>query len=143
MDSLLSRNIPKSLPTACSPSVLASSFLNFFNDKISNLCSSIPPCEHNFSFADNPILPSPPQLSSFQPVTEQEIRSVILNSSNSSCSLDLIPTRLLKSCIDSLTPPITNLINLSLNEGVFPAQFKHAVVTPLLKKQSLPKKRLV
>src|SRR5438552_13899757 len=42
MNSLLSRNIPNFLPTVSSPSALASSFLNFFNDKINNLCSSIP-----------------------------------------------------------------------------------------------------
>ena len=142
MDSLLSRNIPKSLPSACSPSALASSFLNFFNDKISNLCSSIPLCADRFDFADNPTVSPPPQLSSFHPVTEHEVRNIILRSTDSSCSLDLIPTKLLKSCITSLTPPITHLINLSLKEGSFPTSFKHAVVTPLLKKQSLPKNEL-
>ena len=131
MDSLLSRNIPKSLPSACSPSALASSFLNFFNDKISNLCSSIPLCADRFDFADNPTVSPPPQLSSFHPVTEHEVRNIILRSTDSSCSLDLIPTKLLKSCITSLTPPITHLINLSLKEGSFQTSFKHAVVTPL------------
>ena len=142
MDSLLSRNIPKSLPSACSPSALASSFLNFFNDKITHLCSSIPLCANNFDFADNLTLPSPPQLSCFNPVTEHEIRTIILGSSNSSCSIDVIPTKLLKACIDSFTHPITYLINLSLSEGIFPSDFKHAIVTPLLKKQSLPKNEL-
>src|SRR3984893_17899121 len=54
MNSLLSRNIPKSLPCASSPSALASSFLNFFNDKIANLCASIPPCVNSFFFAETP-----------------------------------------------------------------------------------------
>ena len=53
--------------------------------------------------------------------------------------LDIIPTRLLNSCIDVLAQPITTLVNLSLSEGIFPDAFKGAVVTPLLKKQSLPK----
>ena len=142
MDSLLSRNIPKSLPTSCSPSALALSFLNFFNDKIDNLCSSIPAGLLSFNFADNLTTSTPPQFSCFDPVTENEVRSIILNSTDSSCSLDLIPTKLLKSCIVSLTPPITHLINLSLSEGTFPSHFKHAVVTPLLKKHSLPKNDL-
>jgi len=142
MDSLLSRNIPKSLPSTTSPSALASSFLNFFNDKITNLCSTIPSCASSFSFADNPAISIPPQLSSFQSVTEHEVRRIILSSSDSSCSLDLIPTKLLKSCIDAFVPPITHLINLSLQEGVFPNQFKHAIVTPLLKKTTLPKNEL-
>src|SRR5438034_258748 len=81
-DSLLSRNIPKSLPTASSPSALASSFLNLFNDKINNLCSSIPVGLLSFSFADNLITTPPPQLSSFNPVTEHEVRNIILSSTD-------------------------------------------------------------
>ena len=42
LNSLLGRNVPKSLPSAVSASTLASSFLNYFNDKITNLCANIP-----------------------------------------------------------------------------------------------------
>jgi len=49
---------------------------------------------------------------------------------------------LLKSCLDALVVPITQLINLSISEGVFPDSFKCAVVSPLLKKQSMPKDEL-
>src|SRR5579872_6810166 len=97
------------------------------------LCASIPPCVNSFCFANNPISSSPPQLSNFDPVTEKEVRKTILSSTDSSYSLDLIPMKLLKSCIDSLTPPITHLINLSLIEGVFHTQFKQAIVKPFLK----------
>ena len=34
---------------------------------------------------------------------------------------------------------ISNIVNLSLSEGVFPGKFKSAIVTPLLKKQTLNK----
>ena len=59
-------------------------------------------------------------------------------SSNATCSLDTIPTFLLKSCLDSLITPITNIINLSFLEGTFPTSFKDALVYPLLKKHNLP-----
>ena len=59
-----------------------------------------------------------------------------------SCDLDPIPTRLLKSCFDSLLPPITKLINLSLSSGTFPPAFKFAHVTPLFKKPRLGKEDL-
>ncbi len=145
MVSLLSRNIPKSLPAASSPSAPASSFLNFFNDKITNHCFSTPPYVNSFSLPHNI---SPPfnfltsltvylfgtetnvKLSfnliffNLHPVTEHEVCKIILSSTDSSCSLDLIPTKLLKSCIDAFVPPITHLINLSLNEVVFPTHFK-------------------
>ena len=42
LDSLLGRTIPKSLPSTNSPSALATSFLNFFEDKITKLCHTIP-----------------------------------------------------------------------------------------------------
>jgi len=59
-------------------------------------------------------------------------------SSDSTCSLDIIPTFLLKSCLDSLIYPITRIINLSLSEGTFHASFKSATIHPLLKKHNLP-----
>ena len=62
--------------------------------------------------------------------------------SNGTCNLDTIPTTLLKSCIDSLIVPITNIVNKSLKEGVFPSDFKTVHVIPLLKKPSLDKNDL-
>ena len=55
-----------------------------------------------------------------------------MSSSNGTCNLDPIPTTLLKSCIDLLIVPITNIVNESLKEGVFPSDFKTALVIPLL-----------
>ena len=137
MNSLLGRNLPKVLPNADSPSALATSFLHYFNDKINKLCASILPVSksHETLSLDSPA----PIFSTFEPCTTDEVRKLIISSFDASCQLDIIPTRLLKSCIDVLMPPITRLINLSLSEGVFPDSFKHAIVTPLLKQSSLPK----
>ena len=66
------------------------------------------------------------------------MRLAILSSSDASCALDSIPTNLLKSCLDALILPITTIINHSLSDGIFPDQFKSAIVTPLHKKHSLP-----
>ena len=141
MNRLLCRDTPKVLPNCDSPANLATSFLKFFDNKISKLCSSIPSHfmdEPNSSFPETNTL----SLSKFEPCTETEIRKLILSSSNATCPLDVIPTKLIKSCLDALAPPITRLINLSLSEGIFPDTFKHAVVSPLLKKPSLPKNDL-
>ena len=40
-------------------------------------------------------------------------------------------------CIDVLLPPITKMIYLSLTSGHFPAEWKMALVLPLLKKCGL------
>ena len=52
--------------------------------------------------------------------------------------LDPWPTFLLKECLDILLPSITKLVNCSLTEGAVPAGFKKAIVSPLIKKSSLP-----
>src|SRR6185436_4594949 len=136
LQSLLSLNPPSVLPTTMSSSTLATSFLNFFNDKIFKLCSSLVP-----NVNSSPHFPPssvPPVLSEFSLATSNEVRKAILISSNATCSLDIIPTFLLKSCLDSLILPITNIINLALYEGTFPQSYKNATVRPLLKKHNLP-----
>ena len=52
--------------------------------------------------------------------------------------LDSIPTFLLKLCFNEFGLIITNIVNLSLSEEIFPSSFKQALVQPLLKKPSLP-----
>jgi hypothetical protein len=91
------------------------------------------------SFTPDPApVPPPPSLSHFSPATPEEVHAAINKSTNSSCTLDVIPTFLLKACLDSLLIPITTIVNLSLSECTFPTPYKHAVVHPLLKKPSLP-----
>ena len=46
-------------------------------------------------------------------------------------------TKLLKANVEALTPPITQLINLSLEYAIVPTVLKSAYVTSLLKKMGL------
>ena len=78
-------------------------------------------------------------MSDFQPVPEQDIRKLILAGNSKCCSLDPIPTTLLKEHIDTLLPSITKIVNTSLANGYFPLELRSATVTPILKKPSLDK----
>lgn len=139
LDGLLSRKPPPTLPNSISAPTLASAFLQFFDNKITNLCSKFTPLTATSLYDLNPPLPTPPPaLSIFTPASTLEVQNAIYSASKSTCELDLIPSKLLKSAIDSLLIPITTLINLSLSEGIFPESFKYAMVKPLLKKFSLP-----
>ena len=80
----------------------------------------------------------PPKLKVFTQVTQDEIGKIISKSPTKSCLLDPLPTFLIKECIDILLPSITKLVNCSLREGLVPDGLKKAVVTPLIKKASLP-----
>ena len=77
------------------------------------------------------------KLDKFAFLTEHEVFDIIVQSSNASCQLDPIPTRLLKHCAKELAPVMTRMINLSLQHGHVPDNWKIALVLPLLKKSGL------
>ena len=125
------------LPDCSDQTVLANDFGNFFKNKIDKIRAAF---QLNVDTGEPPSPPpSPPKLQTFRPVTEDEVRKLISSSPNKQCMLDPCPTFILKTCIDHLALPITNIINYSLSEGVFPECFNKALVSPLLKKASLPK----
>ncbi len=84
----------------------------------------------------------PATLNHFEAVPPEVIQKFILNSPDKQCELDPIPTHLLKKCINSLLPIITKIVNVSLFSGTFPDEFKHSIITPLLKKPNLDKECL-
>ena len=76
-------------------------------------------------------------LLNFRLTTEEEVSSTVMSRPNKQCVLDPVPTAILKQCVDTFSPILTKIINASLTKGVVPSQFKHSVVTPLLKKSTL------
>jgi len=78
-----------------------------------------------------------PALSSFLPVTDDEVRRLLSKMPSKSSPLDVLPCSLLKSCADVFAPVITRLANLSFQTGKFPSCYKRAQVLPLLKKAGL------
>jgi hypothetical protein len=77
------------------------------------------------------------ELVEFTPVTENELRKVISKSQSKSCELDVLPTWLLKECLDELVPSLTKLINYSLDRSYVPKSFKSSLIRPLIKKPDL------
>ena len=75
--------------------------------------------------------------SSFYPLTESDVSALIKKSSKKSCLMDPMPTSLVVGCLDVFLPVITCIVNSSLSSGYFPAEWKEALVCPLLKKAGL------
>jgi len=142
VNGLLHRSPVPSLPSLPTES-LPNQFACYFSDKISNLRSSITRPTDSYS---TPHFPSPThssdEFSVFSPVTTEEITKIVLGLPDKQCNLDPIPTSLLKKCIHLLSPTLTKIINLSLSSSKFPQAYKHAIVTPLLKKPTLDKESL-
>jgi hypothetical protein len=126
--------------TAAECTNLCHTLSSFFMDKITNLKQTI---LHKLSSIDiatlNFVVPSHfgPRLDTIPPVTVDEVHRILANITSKSCSLDFIPTSLIKSCSDVFSELITNLANLSFIEGCFPTIFKRAIVIPLTKKPGL------
>ena len=66
------------------------------------------------------------------------MRHLVQKLATKSCTLDPIPTSLLKDHLDEFIPILTDIINTSLQSGTFPDDLKNAAVRPLLKKANLP-----
>jgi len=73
----------------------------------------------------------------FITTSPDEIVKLVAAASNKYCSLDPLPTSLVKSCSDLLAPFISDLFNASLSSGYIPSSQKIAFITPHLKKKGL------
>ena len=110
----------------------AEAFLQFFDSKVQSVRASTdghPPAEVRATTAAS--------FRGFRACSAEDVRRIVMGSPTKSCTLDPIPTFMLKESIDALLPFLTAMCNASLSEGSLPQSQKHAIVTPLLKKPSL------
>ena len=124
------------LPSHDSPNALSESFSNFFISKIKKIRTDIDVLNYNSVDLELPLFGGL-SFESFSPVTEDEVKKVIIKARSTTCDLDVMPTSLLKSTIDSSLSHITHLLNISLSSGIVPDCLKHAIIRPLLKKTNL------
>ena len=120
------------LPPNKTEEELAEDFARYFLSKIKKIretFTNTPPYKtlsHNI-----------PKFTSFHPLTEPEVHTVIMGMKNKHCKLDIIPTAILKQILEACLPAITQIVNLSLTNGEFCKSWKVTVVKPLLKKPGL------
>lgn len=71
----------------------------------------------------------------FHPTTHAEVMKAIDSlKPKTSSGIDEISAKITKECKEALTGPLTNIINKSLNQGVFPTKLKTAKIYPKYKK---------
>ena len=138
INSLTNDNSSQPIPNEADDRVSADKFSNHFHSKINTIINNIEDIVRDesivYDIGSPSRNPSPFILNSFKHVTPDEVRSIIIKSPNKSCSLDPLPTRILKQCLDVLIEPITKIINTSLDTGLFPSSWKSGIITPVLKK---------
>ena len=77
------------------------------------------------------------QLDVFEPVSVEEVATMIRKSPSKQCPLDPMTTWLLKNVCEYIAPIIASMCNASVVQNRFPANQKSAIVRPLLKKFNL------
>jgi hypothetical protein len=121
---------PPPLPTSSSHT--PDMFANFNKSKVDTIrskTSAAPPPKIEYR--------SIPPMKEFDPVTDDEILKILHTSPAKHCSLDPVPTWLVKRLADLFAPIYARLCNSSLASGVVPVAHKHAIVRPRLKKPCL------
>ena len=136
---LLFHNKPLPLPEMENPEKMATSFSDFFNEKIRKIMQVLAPENPNNI---NPIYIEKEPLThrtmrNFSEIDESAMRCIIQKSVTKSCELDPIPTIFIKQHLSVLLPLITRAVNVSITMGKFPDNLKEAILHPLLKKLGL------
>ena len=113
-------------------SVIASVFSDYFHNVTAQLNSMIPAATIDpLSYINNDIVST---LSNFEPCTPVEISNLLKNLKNTKQNKNSVPIKLVISNRDLICPFICNLINHSMNQGVFPESLKLAKIIPIHKR---------
>ena len=128
---VLLNNNSRILPTFDTLDKLCNKFSIFFTDKVdkirkdtdSSTCNNYFETNvgrfHLHSSNDSVIMS---KLVTFKALSDKEMVDIIICCANKTCSLDCMPTWLLKSNIGVVVPYVKNIVNMSLRDGVFSTQ---------------------
>ncbi|CAJ1050788.1 uncharacterized protein LOC117491507 [Xyrichtys novacula] len=136
---------PPDPPQPSDAAELCCKFQTFFQQKVDDIHLQLrqigapcPPASHlKDCNSTSSACPRQCSLSSFSPLSNNQVMDFVSKAKTTSSKLDPMPTALVKACLPTLCPPMTNIINTSLTPGVVPSSFKTAMVIPTLKKSSL------
>ena len=122
---------PNPLPTGFkNDKELAQVFADFFVNKIETIQNNLQhypiyqPTQRDIS----------QKLSNFEMLNQQEVFKLVMKMQTKSCEADVLPTRIIKDNILDFLPTLTDIVNLSLQEGTFIPEWRKAIIRPLIKK---------
>ena len=140
VEHMLNLTLEKCSPSCESAKELCNNLADFFPGKIATIRSNLDSLAladipFRFSYFDNPSIQC--EFNQFKAPTDVKRRKLITKMARKSCSLDPIPSKLLKLCVSDLVPITTKIVNRSLEGGEVPLPMKRAILSPLLKIPSL------
>jgi hypothetical protein len=139
VNQLLNSSDRSSPPQSKEAKQLCNTVSSFFNNKVrrmkDTIASRLAGLIHNPFIFDG--IQCGPQLTGFTLVTVDEVLKQLNTMLAKSSPMDFVPTSVLKRCKGVFAPLIARLANMSFSGGRFPAEFKLAPVSPLLKKAGM------
>ena len=132
VNNLTCRNIVTPFPDSVSDELLTNQFADYFMEIIRAIRDGLGgyPIYNQHQTANA-------FMCKFDQVAESEVARCIRNMASKSCELDAIQTTTLKQVLDTIIVPITKIVNVSLESGIFASKWKTAIVHPILKKAGL------
>ena len=109
-------------------------FSEYFIEKIEKIRSQIPQVDIDFNL--NPTT-KPLKFTKFELTNEEEVRNFIIKSNKTNTPNEIFPSKMYMQILPTILPYLVKLFNSSLESGVVPSSFKHAIVKPLIKKPNL------
>ena len=129
VNTLMGTSSSNPLPSHANNSNLAEDFADFYG-KIENIRENL---AENQTY--RPTGRMTPSLAEFRSFDQTEVKKIIIDMKTKTCELDALLMKLLKDCLEDILPTITDLVSISLRDGVFASRWKTSVIRPLLKKQ--------
>ena len=132
VSNLLDKSKSSVFPQHENPKDLATSFNEFYLQRVQNIRDNIPVSKHK----QNTDAFLGTVLESFKPTTEVELRKIIMDKGIKTSPDDVLPANVLKEVIEELLPHICKLVNKSLETGSVEG-LKDSIIVPILKKSGL------
>ena len=103
------------LPSCSNFSVLAERFAEYFSSKIARIRASIPGGDSTCEATSLHVVPYQHELTELSLASDKEIETIVRSSPSKQCSLDVIPTWLLKDLSEVFVPFIRHSLAVSQN----------------------------
>lgn len=112
--------------TITDPQKIAQAFNDFYIDQIKPITGDKPSIANICSNVNSIFM---------SPTTSKDINKIIKNLKNkSSTGNDDICTKVIKYVAETISPILSHIMNLCIEQGIFPAKLKTAIIKPMFKK---------
>ena len=121
------------MPSAESDQLLAEEFTDFFIEKINKIQENL----DHFDLYEPTTMEQTTVRQSFLTLSTLEVKKLIMDMKHKMNELDLLLATFLKENIEKFLGLLVNIVNISLQLGVFAKEWKMSLLHPLIKKAGL------